>query len=113
MSNNPFERVLTGARAEDNYGYCRAIRVGDRVLDTYAQTRMVLARIEDALGSLGLGLENVIRTTVYFTDKDGIPDLIRAHGESFKDVKPVSTAVGIAFLFHPDLLVEVEAEAVG
>jgi len=125
-------RVLTGAPAEDNYGYCRALRVGDRVLvsgttatrpeggvapehvgDTYEQTREVLSRIEDALGKLGLGLEDVIRTNVFFTEPAGIPDLIRAHGESFRDVKPVSTAVGVSRLFHPDALVEIEVEAVG
>jgi enamine deaminase RidA (YjgF/YER057c/UK114 family) len=125
------QRLLTGSPAETNYGYCRAIRVGDRVLvsgttasrpeggvlpehvgDTYAQTSEVLARIEAALESFGLGLEHVIRTNVFFTDEQGIPDLIKAHGESFAEVKPVSTAVRVSGMFHPDLLVEIEAEAV-
>jgi enamine deaminase RidA (YjgF/YER057c/UK114 family) len=124
-------RLLTGTPAEEAYGYCRAIRVGDRVLvsgttasrpeggvlpehagDTYAQTREVLTRIEAALAAFGLGLEHVIRTNVFFTDENGIPDLVRAHGESFSQVKPVSTAVRVSGMFHPDLLVEIEAEAV-
>jgi enamine deaminase RidA (YjgF/YER057c/UK114 family) len=116
---------------EDAYGYCRAVKVGDRVLvsgttatqpgggvkpehvgDTYAQAQEALRRIGEVLESFGMSFLHVVKTTVFFTDGTAVGDVVRAHGEVFADVKPASTAVGVSSLFSPDALVEIEVEAV-
>lgn len=127
----PRERSLSGLSNEDAYGYCRAVRVRDRVVvsgmtatvpggavapehagDTYAQAKESLRRIGEALASFGLGFEHVVKTTVFFTDRDAVADVVKAHGEVFGDTKPASTAVGVSGLFSPAALVEIEAEAI-
>jgi aryl-alcohol dehydrogenase-like predicted oxidoreductase/enamine deaminase RidA (YjgF/YER057c/UK114 family) len=120
-------RVLSGTRWEDEYGYCRAIREGDRIrvsgttashgdrliggTDAAAQACFVLDKIEGALRSLGCGLEDVVRTRVFVADVDHWESVARAHGERFAHVRPVNTLVE-ARLVGPEYLVEIEAEAV-
>ncbi len=129
--NQPSDRnlFLTGSPNEEKYGYCRSIRVGDRVLvsgctamipggvapehkgNMLEQSREALNRIKQALAAFDLGFEHVVLTRVYITDSSQLPQLIQAHGEAFGSIKPASTCVGTPFLFHPDLLVEIEVEA--
>jgi len=127
---SPRQRFLTGFKNEETFGYCRAIKVGERVLvsgctamatdgvipehkgNMLEQCREAFRRIEQALGEFGLGMEHVVFTRVFITDHSMIGQLVQAHGEVFKEIKPASTVVGTPFLFHPDLLVEIEAEAV-
>lgn len=126
----PRERVFSGLPNEDFFGYCRAIKVENRVIvsgctalagadgvapehvgDMYAQAVEAFARMKDALGKLGAGFEHVVRTNCYLTDASKLPDVIKAHGEVFGDIKPSNNTMGISFLFHPTCLIEIDAEA--
>lgn len=109
-------------------GYCRAIRVGDVVEvsgtvamqdgkvvgvgDPYQQTIHILETIKRALEELGVGLEDVVRTRTYVTDISQWEAIGRAHGEYFRDILPVSSMVEVKGLIDPDLLVEIEAQAI-
>lgn len=113
----------------DDWGYSRAVRVGDRIEvagtsaikadgsvhapgDPYAQAVFVLDVIERALNALGAGVEDVVRTRAYLTDISTWREVGRAHAERFGKVMPASTCVGGAVLLDPELLVEFEAVAV-
>jgi enamine deaminase RidA (YjgF/YER057c/UK114 family) len=120
-------RVGTGTAYEALAGYSRAVRIGDRVLvsgttasgpdgpvavgDAAAQARFVLDRIERALTELGATLGDVVRTRVFVRHIEDWEAVARVHGERFGSVRPANTLVQ-ATLVHPDLLVEIEAEAV-
>ena len=109
-------------------GYSRAVRVGDVVHvagttavrdgvaqapgDPYRQARLALEIIGSALAECGAALTDVVRTRIYVTDIAHWEQVGRAHGEVFGDVRPASTMVQVAALIDPDLLVEIEAEAV-
>jgi aryl-alcohol dehydrogenase-like predicted oxidoreductase/enamine deaminase RidA (YjgF/YER057c/UK114 family) len=120
-------RVLTGTTWETQYGYARAVRVGDRILvsgttathrdramggrDAYAQAIHVLDKIEGAIRSLGGTLEEVVRTRIHVPRTEDWEPVARAHGERFGTVQPANTLVG-ASLVGDEYLVEIEAEAV-
>lgn len=122
------KRVMTDAPWEPIVGYCRALRVGNivevsgtvavqdgqavAVGDPYEQTRFVLRKIEQALLELGCGLADVTRTRIYVTDITRWEGVARAHGEIFRDIRPVCSLVEVKGLIHPDLLVEIEAQAI-
>ncbi len=125
----PVERVFSGAPWEEEVGYCRALRTGNRVFvtgtapvaddgsvhapgDAYSQACRCLDIIEDALGHLGAGLDHVVRTRIYVTDIDRWRDVGRAHGERFRGRPPATTLVEVSRLIDPDMLVEIEADAV-
>lgn len=122
------QRVLTGSMWEDVAGYCRAHRIGDRILvsgttavagharavapgDAGAQTTYVLDRIVAAVVALGGRAEDVVRTRIYITHEEDVTDVSRAHGRVFGAIKPANTLVKVAGLIG-DHRVEVEAEAV-
>ena len=119
-------RISSGGAWEDRFGYCRAVRVGDRVLvagtapiwadgscdpDPGAQARRCLEIIVDAIREAGGGPEHVVRTRMYVTSTAVGEAVGRAHGEVFGEVRPVSTMVVIAGLLDPRWHVEIEAEA--
>jgi aryl-alcohol dehydrogenase-like predicted oxidoreductase/enamine deaminase RidA (YjgF/YER057c/UK114 family) len=120
-------RVSSGTHWEDLAGYCRAVRVGDRILvsgttasngdrligggDPVAQTHFVIDKIEGAIISLGGRLEDVVRTRVFVSDIDDWQHVARAHGERFGAIRPANTLVH-ASLVGNEFLVEIEAEAV-
>jgi enamine deaminase RidA (YjgF/YER057c/UK114 family) len=120
-------RVSSGTAYEAVAGYSRAVRIGDRVLvsgttasgpdgpvavgDPAGQARFVLDRIERALVELGATLRDVVRTRIFVRRIEDWEAVARVHGERFGDVRPANTLVQAA-LVHPDLLVEIEAEAV-
>lgn len=125
------QRHFSGLPSEEQIGYCRAIRIGDRVSvsgttalapgggvapehqgNMYAQTQDAIRRIDTALAAFDLSLENVVSLLIHVTDQAQIAETARALGEAFRPIKPTSTLVGTPFLFHPDLLVEITAEAV-
>lgn len=127
----PRERLLTGFPNEDGYGFCRAVKVGHRLVvsgttatvpgggvapehagDSYGQAKEALRRIGEVLECFGMTFGHVIRTTVFFTERDAIADVAKAHGEVFSQIKPASTAVGVSCLFSPEALIEIEAEAI-
>lgn len=121
-------RVSSGSRWESTAGYSRAIRVGNRidvagttavrngtvvgVGDPYAQAVCALEIIREALEELGATLADVVRTRMFVTDISKWEEIGRAHGEYFRDVRPASTLVQVQSLIDPDLLVEIEAEAI-
>ena len=122
------ENISTGGKWEPIIGYSRAVRVGAFVHvsgctamtpqglvgkgDPYAQTIQVLKTIEAALEKAGAKLEHVVRTRMFLTDIGQWEQVGRAHGEVFGAIRPASTMVGIAALIDPDMLVEIEAEAI-
>jgi enamine deaminase RidA (YjgF/YER057c/UK114 family) len=121
-------RVFTGSPWEPVVGYCRAIRVENRVEvagttsmkdgevigdgDAYQQTKHILKTIEEALHEVGANLTDVVRTRMFVTDISKWEEIGKAHGEFFKDIQPVATMVEIKALIDPRLLVEIEAEAI-
>ncbi|MCO6452142.1 MAG: RidA family protein [Caldilineales bacterium] len=121
--------ISSGAVWEDIVGYSRAVRVGNvvevagttavdeegRVVgpdDLYAQTSYILAKIEQALSQAGATMSDVVRTRIYLTDISWWPEMARAHAESFAAVKPATTAVQVAALINPEMLVEIEVTAI-
>ncbi|NOU68190.1 RidA family protein [Paenibacillus sp. LMG 31461] len=121
-------RVFTGSPWEPVVGYCRAIRVGDRIEvagttamkdsevvgvgNAYEQTRFILQTIEQALRELGAQLSDVVRTRMFVTDISLWEAFGKAHGEYFRDVQPVATMVEVKALIDPRLLIEIEVEAI-
>ena len=121
--------ISSGGPLEATVGYSRAVRVGDHVVvagtttlrpdgvdhpgDCYLQTRAVLRLIEDALGRVGATLGDVVRTRAFLTDISKADDYGRAHGEVFGDIRPAATLVEVSALVHPDLVVEIEVDAIG
>ena len=120
-------RVLSGSKWEDVAGYCRAQRIGDRILvsgttatagadrvvapgDAAAQTTFILDKILAALSALGARADDVVRTRIYLTDENDALAVSRAHGRVFKDIKPANSLVVVAKLIG-DYRVEIEAEA--
>ena len=113
---------------EATVGYSRAVRVGDHVAvagtttlhpdgvdhpgDCYLQARAVLRIIEDALRQAGASLTDVVRTRAFLTDMSAAGDYGRAHGEVFGDIRPAATLVEVSALVHPDLVVEIEVDAI-
>jgi aryl-alcohol dehydrogenase-like predicted oxidoreductase/enamine deaminase RidA (YjgF/YER057c/UK114 family) len=121
------QQVLSGSKWEDIAGYCRAQRVGNRVLvsgttatagfdrvvapdDAGAQTTFILDKISASLTALGARLEDVVRTRIYITDVDDVEQISAAHGRVFGDIKPANTLVAVAQLIG-NYRVEIEAEA--
>jgi enamine deaminase RidA (YjgF/YER057c/UK114 family) len=119
----------SGTSWEPVVGYSRAVRVDGRIWvsgttstdsdgavvgkgDPYAQAKQAIANIERALASAGAGLADVVRTRIFVTDIAHWRDIGRAHGEAFADIRPATTMVEVARLIDPDLLVEIEADAV-
>ena len=77
----------------------------------YAQTKRCLEIIEEALAELGAGLSNVVRTRMFVTDISRWEDFGRAHGEAFADHPPTTTMVEVRALIDPEMLIEIEADA--
>lgn len=121
-------RVGTKAKWADTVGYSRAVRAGNTIHvsgtapvaddgtvawpgDAYRQTLRCLQIIEEALIELGAGMEHVVRTRMYVTDRAHWQEVGRAHGEYFRDVRPATTMV-FTGLIEEGMMVEIEAEAV-
>jgi enamine deaminase RidA (YjgF/YER057c/UK114 family) len=123
------QNIYTGAPWESIVGYCRAVRVGSHVAvtgtasvgedgevvgvgDAYVQAKRCLKIIEQALNEAGSGLSDVVRTRIFVTDIGQWEDIGRAHREVFADIRPATTMVEVSRLIDPDMLVEIEADAI-
>ncbi len=124
----PRLNVPAGTQWESVVGYSRAVRVGNIIHvagttglgpdgslvgigDPYAQTVQALKNIAGALEAAGAGLADVVRTRVFVTDISRWEAVGRAHGEVFANIRPASTMVEVAALISPEMLVEIEADA--
>jgi enamine deaminase RidA (YjgF/YER057c/UK114 family) len=118
-SNSPFEPRV---------GFSRAVRAGNHVFvsgtvawgldgklisgDAYAQARQCIANIETALIKAGSSLRDVVRTRIYVVDMGQESNVSRAHREAFGDILPAASLVEVSRLATPEMLVEIEADAV-
>lgn len=118
----------SGAKWEDIVGYSRAVQIGNTLEvsgtvategndvyakgDFYGQTKFILSKIEKVLNQAGFSLTDVVRTRIFVTDISYWDKVGKAHGEFFKDIKPVTSMVEVSALIDPDYLVEIEVTAI-
>lgn len=122
------KNISSGSPWENIIGYSRAVRVGNIIEvagttamdgelligkgDVYAQTVFIFKKIEKALIEAGATLADVVRTRMFITDISKWEEAGKAHGDFFKNIKPVSTMVEVAKLINDDLLIEIEVTAI-
>jgi len=122
------QNIGSGVMWESKFGYSRAVRVGNQVFvagtapvndknetvgdDMYSQAKFIWTKIERALAEAGAKFSDVVRVRTFVTDISHWEDAGRAQGEIFHDIRPAATLVQVTALVRPDLLIEIEVDAV-
>ena len=125
---NNRKNISSGTVWEGSVGYSRAVRIGnvievsgtvasdgDKLMgknNPYEQTKFIILKIEKALVEAGASLSDVIRTRIFLTNINQWPEIGKAHGEFFGEIRPCTTMLEVSKLIANDYLVEIEATAI-
>ena len=121
--------ISSGTIWEKKFGYSRAVKVGNLVFvagttsanengevvgedDVYQQAIFIYKKIGKALQEAGASMQNIVRVRTFITDMSRHAEVLKAQGEIFSEIRPAATIVEVTALINPDLLLEIEADAV-